>query len=130
MTTTLVHIVDDDAHVRASTSFLLQSRGYATKSHVDGRAFLDQASLEPGCVLLDLRMPHMNGIDVQRMLKERNIDLPVIILSGHGDARAAAEAEELGAVGFLEKPYAEADLIAAIARAERIAEDRREREVA
>lgn len=130
MTTTLVHIVDDDAHVRASTSFLLQSRGYATQSHVDGRAFLNQASLEQGCVLLDLRMPHMTGIDVQRALKERSIDLPVIILSGHGDARAAAEAKTLGAVGFLAKPYAEEDLIAAIGRAERVAKERSERQVA
>ncbi|MBA3677253.1 MAG: response regulator transcription factor [Sphingosinicella sp.] len=113
----MIHIVDDDAHVRDSTTFLLRSRGYATESYSDGRAFLEESTLEGECVLLDLRMPEMSGLEVQEALSSRNVDLPVIILSGHGDAGSAIEAMRLGAVAYIEKPYLEDDLVAAIARA-------------
>jgi two-component system response regulator FixJ len=116
----VIHIVDDDADVRASTGFLLRSHGYATETYADGRAFLSASTLNEGCVLLDLRMPHMSGFEVQEALSDRKVDLPVIVMSGHGDTHTAAEAMRLGAVGFLEKPYAEDALIAAIAHASRL----------
>jgi len=112
----LVHIVDDDAQVRASTSFLLRGRGYATEIYASGEEFLHQADLNRGCVLLDLRMPGMNGFEVQRALIERGAELPVIMLSGHGDIKIAVEAMKLGAMDFLEKPYGEHELIDALTR--------------
>lgn len=116
----MIHIVDDDANVRDSTSFLLQSRGFQTESHSDGRAFLEKETLEGECVLLDLRMPDMTGLDVQQALASRNIHLPVIMLSGHGDTGIAVEAMRMGAVAYIEKPYQEDDLVAAIARASKL----------
>jgi two-component system response regulator FixJ len=117
-----VHIVDDDAHVRASTSFLLRSLGYAAEVYESGTEFLREARLEGGCILLDLRMPGMSGLDVQQALAARGIDMPLIVLSGHADVSAAVEAMKLGAVDFLEKPYEEQKLAAAIARAAELAE--------
>jgi two-component system response regulator FixJ len=113
----IVHIVDDDHHVRAATSFLLHSRGYRTEVYADGLEFLAQATPTAGCVLLDLRMPGLNGIEVQEELTRRGISIPVIMLSGHGDIPVAVQAVKAGAIEFIEKPYAEDALVAAIARA-------------
>jgi two-component system response regulator FixJ len=124
----LVHIVDDDALIRASTSFLLASHGYATEVYASGAEFLREARLTRGCVLLDLRMPEMSGHQVQAEMVRRGVDLPVVIMSGHGDVDAAVEAMKLGAVDYLSKPAREEALFAAVERAlthHREAESRR-----
>lgn len=113
----VIHIVDDDHHVRAATSFLLRSVGHRTQIYAHGQEFLDQAQLDDGCVLLDLRMPGLSGFEVMEALRRRGSSLPVIMLSGHGDIPIAVQAMKLGAQEFLEKPYQEAALIEAVERA-------------
>lgn len=112
-----IHIVDDDHQVRAATSYLLRSMGHRTQIYAHGQEFLDQAQLEDGCVLLDLRMPGLSGFQVMEALRGKGSSLPVIMLSGHGDIPIAVEAMKLGAQEFLEKPYHEAALIEAVERA-------------
>lgn len=113
----LIHIVDDDAHVRAATSYLLASRGHPTEVYASAQEFLDHANLNRGCVLLDLRMPGMDGLATMAQLAERGVAIPVIMMSGHGDLPTAVRAMKLGAVDFIEKPYKEQELSAAVARA-------------
>ena len=125
----MIHIVDDDAHVRAATSFLLAGQGYTTEIYSSGEELLTQARLSDGCVLLDLRMPGLSGTEVLAELSSRDGVPPVIMMSGHGDLGDAVEAMKLGAVDFVEKPYREAELIAAVERAldtARRSRDRRE----
>ena len=124
---TVVHIVDDDAQVRAATSFLLAGQGYPTHVYADGDEFLAQAKLRKGCVLLDLRMTGKGGLEVLKELGRREAALPVVMLSGHGNLKEAVEAMKHGAVDFLEKPYRERELIAAIERALEWAEKQRDR---
>lgn len=110
-----IHLVDDDDAVRRSVGFLLKTAGFAVKSYASGVEFLKEAAgAEPGCILLDLRMPDMNGLEVQRALGERGIGFPVIVLTGHGDVGVAVEAMKMGAVDFLEKPFDRAALLGAI----------------
>lgn len=123
---TLVHIVDDDSEVRAATSFMLRQQGYETQIYAGGAEFLQQKRLDRGCVLLDLRMPEMDGFEVLAELDERDIDLPVIILTGQGDIPLAVRAMKRGAVDFLEKPYDTDRLIGAIERASDLADESRE----
>jgi two-component system, LuxR family, response regulator FixJ len=113
----LVHIVDDDDSVRRSVAFMLKNAGYRVENHVSGVAFLKEAkTAERGCVLLDVRMPEMDGLEVQQEMAARGIDLPVVILTGHGDISVAVKALRAGAVNFIEKPYEKETLIAAIGR--------------
>ena len=110
-----VYIVDDDAQVRQSTCFLLNSHDFECRSFVDGEAFMDEmGQLAPGCVLLDIYMPGSSGLDVQAALVRRGIRLPVIAMSGHTDADVARNARDMGAVEVLEKPFAEETLLAAL----------------
>lgn len=113
----VVHIIDDDALIRASTSFLLSGHGYATEIYASGDEFLAEAKLKNGCILLDLKMPGMSGHQVQEELTRRGVTLPVIVVSGLGDLAAAVQAMKLGAVDFLQKPVREEELVAAVARA-------------
>ena len=113
----LVHIVDDDAHVRAATSYLLSSRGHPTEVYASAEEFLQQGNLERGCVLLDLRMPGLDGLDTITRLAERRIIIPTIMMTGHGDLSTAVQAMKLGAIDFIEKPYIDEELLAAVARA-------------
>lgn len=111
----LVYLVDDDEAVRRSTSFMLKTSGYKVETYVSGVAFLkDARHAEPGCVLLDVRMPEMDGLAVQKELKARGIDLPVIVMTGHGDVSVAVEAMKAGAVDFIEKPFEKSVLLAAL----------------
>jgi two-component system, LuxR family, response regulator FixJ len=114
----LVHIVDDDDSVRRSAAFMLKHAGYRVESHVSGVAFLkDAKSAERGCVLLDVRMPEMDGLAVQQEMAARGIDMPVVILTGHGDIALAVKAMRAGAVNFIEKPYEKEELLRAIEEA-------------
>lgn len=111
----MIHIVDDEEAVRRSTSFLLKTSGYRATTYASGDIFLQAVrTAEPGCVLLDVRMPGRDGIEVQAALAERGVAMPVIMLTGHGDVTIAVQAMKAGAVDFLEKPFDQARLLAAI----------------
>lgn len=126
----LVHIVDDDDAVRRSVAFMLKHASYRVENHVSGIAFLKVAkNAERGAVLLDVRMPEMDGLEVQQAMVERGIDMPVVILTGHGDVGTAVQAMRAGAVNFIEKPYEKADLLAALDEAFSRLERGREREM-
>ncbi|UNK78680.1 response regulator [Sphingopyxis granuli] len=114
----LVHIVDDEGAIRRSASFMLKTSGYAVQTWPTGVAFLKEVRHMPaGCVLLDVRMPEMDGLEVQQALIERGVTMPVIILTGHADVSIAVRAMKAGAVDFLEKPFEKAVLIGAIENA-------------
>jgi two-component system response regulator FixJ len=123
-----VHIVDDDEAIRQSISFMLRKAGHIVKTYVSGTAFLAVVDRETqGCILLDVRMPGIDGIEVQDLLSAQGIALPVIMLTGHGDVTLAVRAIKAGAVEFLEKPFERAALLAAIDEAfKHIARDARD----
>lgn len=101
----LVHLVDDEEEVRTATAFLLESHGFTVKTWKNGKAFVNAAPrAQIGCVLLDIRMPEMDGIEVQKRIRELDLDMPIIIFTGHGDVSNAVVAMRAGAVTFLEKP--------------------------
>jgi two-component system response regulator FixJ len=114
----VVAIVDDDDAVRQSTAGLLRRTGHRVHSYTDGTEFL--ASDLPqnlSCILLDMRMPGMDGLSVMRVLREREVAVPILVLTGHGDVSLAVAAMRLGATDFLEKPYPPGDLLEAIRQA-------------
>jgi FixJ family two-component response regulator len=101
-----VFIVDDDDAVRRFLSGLVQSINLRVEVHASAQDFLDTYEPGcPGCLLLDVRMPGMSGLELQRELAEQSIDLPVIILTGHGNVPVAVQAMKAGAVDFIEKPF-------------------------
>lgn len=113
-----IYLVDDEAAVRRSIGFMLKTSGYKVDAFPNGEEFLKAAGeLAEGCVLLDVRMPGMDGLQVQAALRERGIPLPVIILTGHGDINTAVTAMKAGAVDFIEKPFEKAVLLAALEQA-------------
>jgi len=115
MTQPLIYVVDDDEAIRRSLSFMLKTGGFAVQSFSGGIPFLKEAAgLEQGCVLLDVRMPDMDGLEVQRELRARGVLLPVIIMTGHGDVASAREAFRSLAIDFLEKPLDHRKLLAGI----------------
>jgi two-component system, LuxR family, response regulator FixJ len=110
-----VHVVDDDPAIRRSLEQLLEAAGFKVVSYDTPLAFLDAAfDLVPGCVLLDIRMPGMDGLELQALLQEGNVPMPVVIMTGQGDIQSAVRAMKAGAVDFLEKPYSDESLINAI----------------
>jgi len=110
-----VFIVDDDASVRDSLGLLLGLRGYRTSLFADAAGFLGALRADwQGCLIVDIRMPGMNGLELQRELQSRGCALPVVIITGHGDVSSAREAFRADAIDFLEKPLDEAKLIKAI----------------
>lgn len=110
-----VYLVDDDEAIRRSASFMLRSSGYSVKTFSTGIEFLDAVEgLDAGCILLDVRMPEMSGLDVQDALNERAVTCPVVVMTGHGDVTVAVQAMKAGAVDFIEKPFDKAVLIEAI----------------
>lgn len=113
-----VYLVDDEAAVRRSVGFMLKTSGFEVESFESGEAFLKAAPhLEPGCVLLDVRLGAMDGLEVQQALKEKGVVLPVIIITGHGDVGLAVRAMKAGAVDFLEKPFEKTAVIASLEQA-------------
>lgn len=111
-----VFLIDDDEAIRHSASFMLRHAGYRVKTYADGESFLNELPEGdgPGCILLDVRMPGMDGLEVQAELNNRGVGLPVIILTGHGEVDVAVQAMKAGAIEFLEKPYEKRTLMAAI----------------
>lgn len=114
----MVHLIDDEEALRRSASFLLKTSGYNVTTWASGVAFLKEARhIEQGCALLDVRMPEMDGLEVQSAMAERGIAMPVVILTGHADVGMAVTAMKAGAIDFLEKPFEKAALLEAVARA-------------
>lgn len=114
----LIHLVDDDEAIRRSAGFMLKTSGFRVQTFESGDHLLKSAaSLEPGCILLDIRMPGMDGLEVQQALKERGVGLPVVIMTGHGDVTLAVQAMKAGAIDFIEKPFEKAVLLGAIDQA-------------
>jgi two-component system response regulator FixJ len=111
----LVHLVDDDEAIRRSVGFMLKTSGFHVRTYESGDDLLKSASnLEAGCILLDIRMPGMDGLELQAALRDKGIGLPVIIMTGHGDVTLAVQAMKAGAVDFIEKPFEKAVLLSAI----------------
>lgn len=122
-----VYIVEDDDAVRESLQLVLESLGQPVAAFPSANAFLDAYHPDmAGCLVLDIRMPGMNGMELQRQLNERNSILPIIFVTGHGDIPMAVEAMQQGAVDFVQKPYREQDLLDKINQA--LALDRENRE--
>ena len=113
-----VYLVDDDEAIRRSAGFMLKTSGFHVRAFESGDALMKAASsLDPGCILLDIRMPGMDGLQVQEALNERGVALPVIIMTGHGDVTLAVQAMKAGAVDFIEKPFEKVVLLGAIEQA-------------
>lgn len=120
-----VHIVDDDRAVRDSLKLLIRSIGLDTREYGSGRQFLDRyAPSKPECLLLDLHMPGVDGLELQRELSRRGVSLAVVFLSGHGDIPVAMQAMRGGAIDFVEKPFKEEQLLERIRKAVAIDADR------
>ena len=114
----IVNIVDDDEAIRDALSMLMHSVQLKTSVFPSARAFLDNVNPSiPGCLVLDVRMPEMSGLDLQRELAKREINIPIIIITGHGDVPMVVRAMKEGAVDFLEKPFHDQDLLDSIAKA-------------
>lgn len=111
----IIHLVDDEEAIRKSVGFMLKTAGFKVVAYASGVEFLKVVrSADPGCILLDIRMPEMDGLEVQAALAQRGISMPVIVLTGHGDVSFAVRAMRAGAVDFLEKPFEKAALLKAI----------------
>lgn len=125
-TPAMVFVVDDDAGVRASIRLLLRSVGIAATPMASAREFLDHFDpAQPGCLVLDIRMPGMSGLELQQQLNLRGAIIPVLFITGHGDVPMAVEAMRQGAIDFLQKPFRDQDLIDRIQKA--LARDRENR---
>ena len=110
----VVHVVDDDEAVRDSIAFLLRSAQLEVEVYESAVAFLGNVAGAAGCVVTDVRMPEMTGIELVRRLKELGNKLPVIVMTGHGDVPLAVEAMKAGAVDFIEKPFDDAAMLTAV----------------
>ena len=115
MSTATIHVIDDDEDVRKALAFLLSTAGYAVRVHDSASHFLGKLDdVQPGCIVSDVRMPGVDGIELLRRLKESGVGLPVIVMTGHADIAMAVEAMKAGALDFLEKPFADDVMLAAV----------------
>lgn len=114
----VVYLVDDDDAVRDSLRMLMRSAGFDARTFANADEFLTGFDgCQRGCLVLDVRMPGMSGLDVQTLLRQRGNDLPVVFISGHGDIPVAVSAVKQGAVDFLQKPFSDQDLLDCVRRA-------------
>lgn len=112
---TLIHVIDDDAAMRESLAFLLESAGYAARTYESAMAFLAYgAGQAGGCIVTDVRMPGMTGIELTRQLRGNGLDMPIVMITGHGDVPLAVESMKAGVADFLEKPFDDEALLRAI----------------
>jgi FixJ family two-component response regulator len=123
----IVHVVDDDPSIREALKDLFLSIGLETRTYATARDFLATASDAPGCLVVDVRLPDMNGLDFQVQLTEAGIRLPVVMMTGYGDIPMSVRAMKRGAVDFLPKPFKDQDMLDAVLAA--IAGDRQRRTV-
>jgi FixJ family two-component response regulator len=117
--TSIVFVVDDDPSIRESLSLLLSSAGYGVKTFASAKEFLESERGTPGpaCLVLDVKMPGLSGLDLQKELMSRNIIIPIIFITGHGDIPMSVQAMKKGAVDFLPKPFDDGDLLEAVEQA-------------
>jgi two-component system response regulator FixJ len=128
----VVHVIDDDASARQSLEFLADCAGYGVRTYESALVFLEAVpSMEHGCIVTDVRMPEMNGVELIRRLKQLHVADPVIVVTGHADVPMAIEAMKEGVADFIEKPFSDDVILdairSALARQESGAEMRRER---
>ena len=124
----IVHVVDDDASVRGALEGLFDSVGLQTQTYAAARDFLATSLADrPGCIVIDIRLPDMNGLDVQIQLTEIGVRLPVVMMTGHGDIPMSVRAMKRGAVDFLPKPFRDQDMLDAVMAA--IERDRQRRTI-
>ncbi|HEY7581627.1 MAG TPA: response regulator FixJ [Acetobacteraceae bacterium] len=127
----LVHVVDDDASVRDSLTLLLESAGFRARAYGSAVSFLETApDRGVGCVLTDVQMPELNGLELQRRMSALGIQLPVIVMTGHGDVPVAVQALKAGATDFLEKPFDDEQLLSAVNAAIALSQQARDRAAA
>src|SRR6476619_4927448 len=101
-----VYVVDDDEAVRGAVSGLLEASGYTCRTFSSAQEFLEAApTLRPGCLIADIRMPGMDGLELQRRLTEQRLPFPLIVITGHGDVPLAVRAMKAGAIDFIQKPF-------------------------
>ncbi len=111
----VIYVIDDDDAVRQSLEFLLRTAGFTVRSFESAKAFLEiTQELRFGCIITDVRMPGISGIDLLRRVKELGVDIPVIVITGHGEISLAVEAMKIGAADFLEKPFDDDQLLGAL----------------
>lgn len=118
--TCVVHVVDDDPGLRRSLRFLLDSVGWTVQLHASAEEFLDvvaSPTRQPCCLLLDIRMPSMSGLELQQVMRGRGIDLPILFMTGHADVSMAVQAMKSGALDFIEKPFNDQKVLDAVAAA-------------
>jgi two-component system, LuxR family, response regulator FixJ len=127
----VVHVIDDDEASRQSLAFLLQTAKIDVQTYPSAAIFLDQLpNLNADCIITDVRMPGLSGIDLLRRLKELKMATPVIVITGHGDVPLAVEAMKIGAVDFFEKPFDDEALLASVRSVLRQREGKKERDTA
>ena len=113
-----VRVVDDDTSVREALGGLLRSAGFAVETFASAQEFLARPPSDlPGCLVLDVRLPGLSGLDLQQRMAELNIEMPIVFITGHGDVPTSVRAMKAGAVEFLTKPFGERDLLDAIRQA-------------
>ncbi|MFD1192835.1 MULTISPECIES: response regulator FixJ [Phenylobacterium] len=113
----VVHVIDDDEAMRESLDFLLDASGFRPRTYAAAADFLAVAdTAEPGCIVTDIRMPGMNGLELVGELRARGNSLPIVVITGHGDVPLAVEAMKAGVADFLEKPFSDDVLLATIRR--------------
>jgi two-component system response regulator FixJ len=124
----IIHIIDDDDAIRESLSFLLQAAGFGPVTYESADIFLERLEhIEAGCIITDVRMPGLTGIELLRRLQKRDGSLPVIVITGHADVPLAVEALKAGAFDFIEKPFDDELLISVVRKALRVREEARRR---
>jgi two-component system, LuxR family, response regulator FixJ len=121
-----VYIVDDDEAVRDSLSMSLSIEGFTVQEHDCANSFLENYDNQPGCLVADIQMPNMNGLELQQELIKQKIDIPIIFITGHGSIPQSVKAMQSGAVNFMEKPFSKSNLIETIQQALEIDEECRE----
>lgn len=110
-----VHVIDDDEAMRDSLGFLLDIEGFTTRLYASAEAFLEAAGdLEPGCIITDVRMPGLSGLDLVRRVRQLGLTHPIVVMTGHGDVPLAVEAMKAGAQDFIEKPFSDEVLLRAL----------------
>lgn len=117
MSERFVVVIDDDPGVRDSLRVLLEAAGFESKAFASALAFLADPPAQAGCAIIDIRMPEMDGLTLQEEMAKRKIEIPVIVVTGHGDVPMAVRAMKAGATDFIEKPFDDETLIAAVHRA-------------
>ena len=127
----IVHVIDDDDAARDSLAFLLQTSGFMVRTYESAVTFLDQIThAEAGCIISDMRMPGLTGLDLLRRLQDRKMNWPVIVITGQGDVALAVESIRAGARDFIEKPYHHEELLGAVRSALTADDSAREEEKA